>query len=202
MIHLAGGGNQFGVPVVSKSNLFHQPYCGKLFLIQGMKMSEKLKRIGAIYDSFNNFLAGFAGVVIVFMTLITTAQVFARKLFKYHIEGTTELCEWAILIVPFLGAAWLLRRDGHVKMDLIRSRLKPNIGRRLDVITSILAMLVCLTATWYFAQNTWRDYVTHFYEISVLSFPRAPFSAIVTMGYLLLTVQFARRAVEYWHKSV
>ena len=153
-----------------------------------------LVKAAALYDYLNNMLSGLVGLILVLMMLLVSFDVIGRSVLNRSIPGTIEISEWAIMCIPFLGAAWLLRSDGHVKMDIVLNRLSPKTRAILNFATSILGATLCFTFTWYVAQNTWDDCITGYYHVSVLSLPRAPFSGIMTVGFFLLGIQFIRRS--------
>lgn len=157
----------------------------------------KLGKALAAYDSINSLLGGLVCVIIVLMMLAVSFNTLSRYLLSYSVNGVVEACEWAIMSIPFLGAAWLLRSDGHIKMDLVLNQLSPRQRAGLNLASSVLGVIICLVFTWYVVQNTWEDFLTGYYRPSVLSLPRAPFSGIMSLGFALLAIQFVRRIYVY-----
>lgn len=154
----------------------------------------------SLYDRINHVLGGLVGAIVVLMMLLVSVDVLSRFFLHYPVKGTIEICEWAIMCIPFLGGAWLLRDDGHIKMDLLLNQLNQKPQALLYAITSMLGVMLCATFTWYVAQNAWRDYITGYYRMEVLSLPRAPFGAIMAVGFFLLVIQFLRRSYGYLMK--
>ena len=84
-----------------------------------------LKKVGNIFNHCNRALALVAGVVTVFVMLAINYEVFMRYFLNRPTLWTLEISEYSLVYITFLGAAWVLRKDGHVKIDLLVRVLKP-----------------------------------------------------------------------------
>ena len=109
-----------------------------------------------------------------------------------------ETAEYSLLYMTFLGTAWVLKREGHVKMDLVLNRLKPGIQAILNIITSISGAVITLVVAWYGIQTTWDNFVDGSYELTPMEFPTALIMVIVPIGSFMLFIQFVRRAHGYF----
>jgi TRAP-type C4-dicarboxylate transport system permease small subunit len=71
--------------------------------------------------------AGAAGATLLFvgMTLAICAEVLLRYGFTSPILWVVEPSEYALLWITFLGAAWVLRHGGHVRVDILLQYLSP-----------------------------------------------------------------------------
>ncbi len=156
-----------------------------------------VRKITAIFDRTNNLLAVLAGVLVVFIMLGTAADVLARYLLGTSILWMFEIVEYSLLFITFLAAAWLLREEGHVKMDLVLNRLKPGASTLLNIITSILSALICLVITWYGVEISWSNFQKGIVLGTILEPPKFILLAIIPVGSFLLFIQFLRRSYGY-----
>ena len=108
-----------------------------------------------------------------------------------------EIAQLGLVYVPFLGAAWLLRREGHVKMDVVLNQLKPRAQSLVNAITSIVGAITCLVIAWFSAQMTWEYFQLDYTSPTGLRIPTAPILVIVPVGVYLLSIQFLRRSNGY-----
>jgi len=164
-----------------------------------------LAKGGAIFDRINEAISWFISGLLAFTLLSVCCDVIFRSLPIGSLFWVMEIDEYILLYITFLGAAWVLKREGHVKMDLVLSRLKPATQARLDTITSILGAIVCLVVAWYGAQTTWDLFRTGYYEETMLSLPTFHLHAVVTLGCFLFCIQFLRRIYGYrgsWRASL
>lgn len=161
-------------------------------------------RVTATFDRTISLATVVAGALVVFVTIMICADVFLRYFLNRPLIGVIELAGYSLLYITFLGAAWLLQKEGHVKMDIVLNRLKPRNQALVNAITSILVAMCCLCVTWYGARSAWEYFRTGYYEVSQLSLPVFHLSAVVAFGFFLLFIQFLRRGygyIESWRAS-
>jgi len=162
-----------------------------------MKITTKL---GAIFERTLNVLSVAAGVLVTFLMVGVSVDVFMRYFLNRPIFWMIEITQYAMVFILFLGAAWLLRQDGHVVMDVLITRLGQKSQNLANVITSILGAIVCLIITWYGVKVNW-DYIQIDYIYSAtLEIPAFLLQAVVPLGTFLLFIQFLRRAYGYLGK--
>lgn len=160
-----------------------------------MKLQTKLS---AIFDRITGVLAFMGASLIIFTMLIVCTEIVVRYYLGHSIEGTLEITEYALVYMTFLGAAWLLKKEGHVKMDFVLNRLKPRGQVLLNIITSILGVVSCFILTWYSAEVTWDSFrINYHLEHQILEPPFFPIVMIAPIGSLLLSIQFLIRTYSF-----
>jgi len=152
-----------------------------------------LDRFAAIFDRTNNLLAYLAGAILLFAVISVTTDVVLRYFFNKPLMWAVEINENNLLYITFLATAWVLTREGHVKVELVLNRLSPRAQNLMGLITSALGIIVCLVITWHGALVTWRDFQIGAYEPTILKIPNAYVLFIIPLGAFLLFIQFARR---------
>ena len=163
-----------------------------------------LKKIGKIYDRIIGITTILAGVLLIFLMLSVGWEVALRYFFGRPTSWVVEIAGYILLYIPFLVAAWVLKREGHVKMDLVVNRLSPRTQALTNMITSVLGAIFCLVVAWYGAGTTWDMFQRGIHRSTVLMAPVAPLIAIIPIGFFLLFIQFLRRTYKYlggWRAS-
>ena len=160
-----------------------------------------LAKVAAIFDRTIDLLAFVAGILIILMMLAVGSEVVTRYFMNRAIVGVVDVAEILILYITFMAAAWLLKGDGHVKMDLVFNRLKPRAQTSLIIGTSIIAAIICFILFWYGAMVTWDHFQRGIEEVGIMEIPTFAVVLIIPIGGFLLFVQFLRRAYGYWTKS-
>lgn len=156
-----------------------------------------LRRLGTAIDFFNAGLAAIAGAMLISMVLLVSYAVFMRYLFSNPPGWDIEITEYMMLYLTFLTAAWLLKKQGHISIDLIYERLNPRAKLLLDLIVSALGVIICLVLTWYAGASTWDHIQRHAVVTETLKFPKAILLGIIPVGFLLLTIGFVRQTSGY-----
>lgn len=156
-----------------------------------------LTKITATLDRIIELAALLAAILIVLTMLAINADVVWMHLFGGSIIWVLEIATFCLLYITFLGAAWLLKREGHVKMDLVLARLKPRAQVTLNVITSIFGIIICLVLVWWGVKVTWEHFQEAYYIRSLINYPTWPLIAIIPVGSFLFFIQFLRRTYGY-----
>lgn len=150
-----------------------------------------------VFDHIINLLAYLAGVFVVFIMLNIAADVACRKLVGTSLVWALEFSEYSLLFITFLGAAWLLRREGHPSLDIVVNRLNPGARALVNITMSVLGALLCLVVAGFGTATTWDLFQRGVNMATMLEPPKAPLVAIIPIGSLLLFIQFLRRAHGY-----
>jgi TRAP-type C4-dicarboxylate transport system permease small subunit len=162
------------------------------------------KKFNTIFNNTINFAAVIAAVLIFFITIAVLVEIALRYFFNLPQAWVLETVEYCLLYITFLGAAWVLKRDGHVKLDILIIRLKPRNQLIVNIITSVIGALIFLSIAIYGVLVTWDDVVRDLWIASELEPPRAPIIAIIPIGSLLLFAQFLRKThgqIRSWETS-
>ncbi len=138
-----------------------------------------------------------AAAVLIFLMLSVSTDVVMRYFFNRPMIWVLEISEILLLFLTFLGAAWVLREGGHVKMDLVFRWLKPRTEALLNLITYFVSAIALLVVTWYSAEATWDLYQRGAYRVSELEIPYAYYMVIIPVGGFLLGIQALRMAYGY-----
>lgn len=155
------------------------------------------------FDRVLNIMAVVTAILVAFAAFSVCFEV-GMRFFLHRPQGWVhELSEYSLVWITFLGAAWLLKEEGHVTIDAVLRRLSPRTQSLLNIITSTLCVIIWLALIWYSGRHVWRlqseGVLTTWLEI-----PRAPFYAIMPIGSFLLFIQFLRRTYGFlgdWRAS-
>ena len=161
------------------------------------KTIKLLTKADHIFDHILSATAIMAGVLIIFLMMGTIAEVVMRYFFNRPISWMLEVLAYSLVWITFLGVAWLLKREGHVNMDIFLVRFKPRTRCLVNIITSVLGVLICAVLVWSTTENL-RFYI----EVGHLQqteryFLTAPIFVIIPAGSFLLFIQFLRRTYGY-----
>ena len=156
-----------------------------------------MKRLLDIFDRTLNIMTFLAGMLLIFIMLSVCMEVILRSFFNRPQIWVTEVTECLLLYITFLGTAWLLREEGHVKVDVILNRLKPQTTAFLGIISSIIGVLVSITLTIYGFSVTWNYFQRGIYTPTALELPVSAILLIIPIGSLMLFIQFIRRTGKF-----
>jgi TRAP-type C4-dicarboxylate transport system permease small subunit len=154
-----------------------------------------------VYNRLIQAGAAVSGAVFVFMMLVVSLDSVLRYVFNSPLGWVVEVNEYLLLYVTFLGAPWLLRQDGHVRVDLLFAYIPERVARRLTMWTSVLGAAACLVLCAAGCQATWEAFVRELPEIKTLAVPRWMLLWVIPYGSLLLSVEFCIKAWGHWRET-
>lgn len=157
-----------------------------------------LAKVSTIFDRFLDLTVILAAILLFFVTFSVGAEVILRYFLGRPTIWVTEIAEYLLLYITFFVVAWVLRREGHVKMDLVLNLLNPRTQSMVNVITSLIGSIVCFILTWYGAKTTWYFFQGGYPTPTPLRVPKFIIVAIIFVGCFLLFIQFLRRTYRYW----
>ena len=156
-----------------------------------------LGKTSAIFDSTIGIFAIFAAVLLAFIMLSVCTEVVTRYFLGRPLIWVIEVTEFVLVWITFLGAAWVLKREAHVVMDIVLVRLEPRTQALVNIITSVIGVAICLVLTGYGAFVTWDLYQREQFLPTILRPPSHILFAIIPIGSFLLFIQFLRRTYGY-----
>ncbi len=156
-----------------------------------------VQRFVRVWDVMVDFIAGLAGILFWCQMIIVNIEVVARRLGR-PTTWATEISSLLILWIPFMVVAWVLRNEGHVKMDLLVERFSPATRAIIGFITSLVGIAVMLVVAGAGLMTTvnWIGNRTP----TMLMLPKAPLISIIFIGSFMFAVQFFLRAVTEFGK--
>lgn len=160
-------------------------------------------KVGRIYDHILGSLKVVACGIFIASMLLINAEVFLRYVVNRPLIWGFEILEFGIILFTTFSLAWLLREEGHVKVDILLNRLKPKPRVYVIVITSALSALALLLLVGYGMVDTLD--LLYLYvaysggrEVGYLRFPTAFLLLSFALGLFLFCIQFIRRSYIYF----
>jgi TRAP-type C4-dicarboxylate transport system permease small subunit len=137
-------------------------------------------------------MAWFAAFLIVAMMLTITVDVVLRNLGYQSSSHFFTFTEYALLIVPCLGAPWLVREKGHIYVEILLMHLGPRGRKRLTMAVGFACIAVCLVIAWYGFQVTLTDFLQAERDVRSFDMPRWLVVGWIPLSFLMMAIEFAR----------
>jgi TRAP-type C4-dicarboxylate transport system permease small subunit len=137
-----------------------------------------------------NLLAELAIAVLVLCGASICADVLLRYFFGRPIFGSTELTEYALVYITFLGASWAVPRGAHIDIDVLVSHVSENVAKILALISNGIAFAVAIALTVFGAWTTWTAYSRHLFKPTQLQFPTWIVLIVIPIGCLVLALRY------------
>ena len=135
------------------------------------------------------------------MMLLTAADVTLRYVFDRPIMGSFDLSEYMMAIVVAFGLAYCAVMKGHVKVELVVSRLPQRAQAIIDTITGLLGLGLFSLITWQCFMHMKLLFASGLTS-TVLLIPVFPFVAMVGLGSALLTLVLLTDFLDFLSQAV
>jgi C4-dicarboxylate transporter, DctQ subunit len=147
------------------------------------------------WDWIEETLVGFLGLIALVIGLL---QVIGRyfdpaRAISYAEEVIVYLIIWAIMIV----SSQLVRRDGHVRPDLVLRLLPPRYLRLVEIFNCLVAVVFCGALVWYGWQIVDTSLLIDEMSSTDLQFPMWIYYLALPVGSALMLLRYLMRLVRF-----
>lgn len=138
--------------------------------------------------------SGYCGAFLLFFAMLAVNfDVIARYLFNRPTMWAFDISRWTLLFATLLLAAWVLHEDGHVKIDIVPTRLKEKPRVVIETITSFLTIVGCVVLFYQGAMSAAEDFISGIKTSDIIEIRKFWLSVPIAVGGFLLTCQGIRR---------
>lgn len=141
--------------------------------------------IGALSDAAGNL----AAVATLILTLMVAGGVIARRVFNTPFLFVEELSGYLVLAIVFLGLAYTMKADGHIRIEFGIECLKGPARRALEAACLVAALawsLLVVAGTAHLELEYYTQQIRSFAYLQVLLWIPG---ALMVVGAALLALQ-------------
>ena len=149
--------------------------------------------LSSTYDKlrrFNKLCVTLSSLILLFISLSVFVDVILRYFFNRPSLWVTEVSGHLFMYVIFLGTAYALQEDFHIRVDFVLDRFGPSARRVVNLITSLLSMVFCLVLLWQTGVMTWSAFKKGWVSPTLLSVPYVYIYVSMVFGSLMLFLTF------------
>jgi TRAP-type mannitol/chloroaromatic compound transport system permease small subunit len=162
------------------------------------KISMKaLLRIAHIIDALNERIGRAVSWLILLTVLISAGNAIMRKAFDLSSNAFLEIQWYLFAAVFMLAAGYTLKRNEHVRIDVISGRFSKRVHAWIDIIGSVLFLLPLAVIILYFS---WPFFINSFTSQEWSNNPGGlilwPAKALVPASFLLLLLQGCSEVIK------
>jgi C4-dicarboxylate transporter, DctQ subunit len=150
-----------------------------------------------ILDQVIDFMAAVAGILLVVAVLLVCIEIIMRYFFRKPQVWSVEMCEYILFALAFLGAPWLLKKGGHVSVDVVTERLTGRAREYLGLFACGIGVLISAVITWFSIVAAWDCYVTGVVVTKTLTIGKHYLLVFITLGYFFLLLEFGRQFLNH-----
>jgi len=105
-------------------------------------------RVDGFFMAVMKYFKHIAAILLVLMPIPVFLDVVIRLVVDYSLPGIIELEEFLLLIIIFFSLPYVHGRSGHIRIDLITSKMPGRLQNVLACVMSLLAISLFVLLTW------------------------------------------------------
>lgn len=146
-----------------------------------------LLALSRLIDAINIKVGRAVSWVILLVVIVSATNAVMRKGFDMSSNAWLEIQWYMFGTIFLLAAGYTLLRNGHVRVDILASRLSERGQVMVDIFGVLVFFLpVCLFILWLSIPMTIESYVQHEVSSNAGGLIRWPVKALIPLGFLLL----------------
>jgi TRAP-type mannitol/chloroaromatic compound transport system permease small subunit len=149
-----------------------------------------LLRLSRVIDRANAQIAILANCLVLLACLVSAGNAFSRYLFSESSNGWLEIQWYMFAGMVLLGAPYTLKKNEHVRVDLLYGMMSPRKRIWIDIIGGILFLLpICVILiyfTWPWFVDSWLQ---HEESSNAGGLIRWPVKLLMPVGFALMALQ-------------
>lgn len=153
-----------------------------------------------VVDGLSDVAGYFSAIAILLATLAIVHQVAIRYIFNRPTIWQIEFAIYLLMAATFIGAAYGLKENSHINIELVTGLLPKRIKLGLDLTTSILSLMFCFYVAWKGGIMWWEAYEGNWYSSSLWSVPLIYPYAILPIGMSLTSLQYVVKICDQIRK--
>ena len=161
-----------------------------------------MKKLLAIIDAISIWTGKASSWLILIVVVFVIYEILMRYLFHLPTLWASESMVFGAGVSYVLGAAWALRDNRHVKIDLIYGRLTPRQRATMDSITFPFFILYLGVFFWASTSYAWRSILLRETAGSAWDPPVYPIKIALVVGVALLLLQGMAKFVRDLHLAI
>lgn len=101
-----------------------------------------MNKIIRIIERTSDIASGhFTGWLIVIMMALVMVEVVSRYIFNQALGVGDEFSAYMLVAISFMGLAYVARRQSHIRITVVVSKLRPNLRNWLRLVTLVIALI-------------------------------------------------------------
>jgi TRAP-type C4-dicarboxylate transport system permease small subunit len=151
-----------------------------------------VKHAVKVYDAAIYGMAALAAFLMAAMMVVICLDVVLRNLGYQSSAHFFTFTEYALLMLPCMGAPWLVREKGHIYVEILLMSLGPRVRARMTTAIGLACIALCLVLAWYGWGITFKDFANAEKDVRSLDMPRWIVVMWIPLAFSLMAVEFAR----------
>jgi TRAP-type C4-dicarboxylate transport system permease small subunit len=161
-----------------------------------------LRWLGTAFDRLLGGLAFIGGILLACLLLLIVYEVAMRYVFRSPPSWYIEVSQYLLVFVLFLTTGFLLKEGGHIQVDILYERMNPKNRLSLDIIVSVVSLIISMLLLVVSSASVVDCFQRNAFDAGILKVPKGFLLVIIPIGFIMLTLEFARKTFKYLRQLI
>jgi C4-dicarboxylate transporter DctQ subunit len=152
-------------------------------------MQDLPKKLKNLFDAILDILVWISACILAMVIISVALEVFLRYAFNRPQAWVLEFSEYALLFITFLSAAYILKVERNITIDIVISFLTPRTRLILASVHYLIVSVVSFILCYFGSKVTLDLYERGIYNPTIMQVPMAYVLFVVPLGGFFLFVQ-------------
>ena len=157
-------------------------------------MSSALDGFETGFHRLNGFIATLVGIAIGLWAILIPLNLVLVRMEWGNMPWLIAIIEYSLYAGVFLGAPWVLQKNGHVRVDVLVAGLSDRSSRRLEFSIDIFGALLCTVLCIYGVLSAIADFDIGEINDKYVPLPGWQMLIVYIIAFAMLTIEFLIRA--------
>jgi TRAP-type mannitol/chloroaromatic compound transport system permease small subunit len=150
-----------------------------------------LLKLSSFIDAMNERIGKIAAWFVVLAVVVSVANAVVRYTLPMYASNAYLELQWYLYgIVFMLGAAWTLKSNEHVRIDIVSSSLSKRTRDKVDIFGHLVFLAPFVLIHLYFGWDYfWRSYAVNEVSTNAGGLLLWPAKGVILLGFMLLGLQ-------------
>jgi len=150
-----------------------------------------------LIDYVNERVGRAVAWLVLAAVLVSAANALMRYAFNMSSNAWLEIQWYLFSAIFLLAAGWALKRNAHVRIDVIATRLTPRAQAWIDIVGGLLFLMPMALLILYLSWPMFvQSYAGHEISSDAGGLVRWPVKLLIPLGFALLVLQGASQIVK------
>ena len=143
-----------------------------------------------LIDYVNERVGRAVAWLVLVAVLVSAGNALMRYAFSVSSNAWLEIQWYLFSAIFLLAAGWTLKRNAHVRIDVVSSRLSPRAQAWIDILGGIFFLMPMAVLILYFSWPMFtQSYIGHEVSGDAGGLVRWPVKLLIPAGFALLVLQ-------------
>jgi C4-dicarboxylate transporter DctQ subunit len=147
-----------------------------------------MKFISRLCDGLEKIITNLSALLVIIITSLIGIEVVGRYFFNKSYGFLEDFSRWMMVWISFLSAGVLLRKDQHVRIDVLEIVFRPLVKNIMKLLSLIACLITGIWFSWAGTLTCIRAYRSLEMDISVLDVPLYIIRLALPIGMCCLVI--------------